>query len=62
MGSQEKGVTMITDHGEVEHERSVRSGRYNLLIKKRLLTLENVDVRVAAAFKAKIRDHNHARP
>ena len=55
-------MTMITDHGEVEHERSVRSGRYNLLIKKRLLTLENVDVRVATAFKAKIRDHNHARP
>ena len=47
MGSHARGVMTITAHREVEHQRSVRSIRGNMLIKIKLLTLADVDVRAA---------------
>jgi hypothetical protein len=59
--SHKKGVTMITRHGEVEHDWASRFDCCNLLIISWLLELVAADVSSATASKSRIREPHHAR-
>jgi hypothetical protein len=56
----EKGVTTITDDGEVEHLWRIAVIRYNSLIRNDLLDRCDLDVRLTTACRSRVRERDHA--